>query len=157
MEKKRRIYTQRRLTPVQRTAISLDVGHLCVILCGSLPTMMAHLLVRDDVLLYAVRTSAELKETLTDADGIPADLVVVEMHTMTDLPQMSFFSPADDHESTVVFSPDLFPDDERVGEFYAMVDGMLEKKRQQTEKIWELFGKENGEGADSHERIDASE
>ena len=83
------------------------------------------------------------------ADGIPADLVVVEMHTMTDLPQMSFFSPADDHESTVVFSPDLFPDDERVGEFYAMVDGMLEKKRQHTEKIWELLGKENGNCAGS--------
>ena len=157
MEKKRRIYTQRRLTPVQRTAIILDGGHLCVILCGSLPTMMAHLLVRDDVLLYAVRTSAELKETLMDEGGIPADLVFVEAHRLTDLPQMSFFSPADDHESTVVFSPDLFPDDGQVSEFYAMVDGMLEKKRQHTEKIWELLGKENGNCAGSPERIDASE
>ena len=39
----------------------------------------------------------------------------------------------------------------------AALAGMLEKKRQQTEKIWELFGKEKGEGADSHERIDAPE
>lgn len=157
MENKRRIYTQCRLTSAQRTALSLDGGHLCVILCGGLPTMMAHLLVRDNVLLYVVRTSAELKETLTDADGVPADLVVVEAHAMADLPQMSFFSPADGHESAVVFSPDLFPDDERVGEFYTMIDGMLEKKRQQTEKIWELLGKENGDCADSPERIDASE
>ena len=142
---KRRIYTPHRLTPVQRTAISLDSEHLCVILCGSLPTMMAYLLVRDDVLLYAVRTSAELKETLLDEGGIPADLVFVEAHRLSDLPQMSFFSPADDHESTVVFSPDLFPDDGQVSGFYAMVDGMLEKKRQQTEKIWKLFEKENGD------------
>ena len=70
---------------------------------------------------------------------------------------MSFFPPADGHESAVVFSPDLFPDDEQVGEFYAMVDGMLEKKRQQTEKIWELLGKEDGGCAGSPERIDASE
>lgn len=90
MEKKRRIYTPHRLTPVQRTAISLDSEHLCVILCGSLPTMMAYLLVRDDVLLYAVRTSAELKETLLDEGGIPADLVFVEAHRLSDLPQMSF-------------------------------------------------------------------
>lgn len=94
---------------------------------------------------YAVRTSAELKETLLDEGGIPADLVFVEAHRLSDLPQMSFFSPADDHESTVVFSPDLFPDDGQVSGFYAMVDGMLEKKRQQTEKIWKLFEKENGD------------
>ena len=34
---------------------------------------------------------------------------------------------------------------------------MLEKKRQHTEKIWELLGKENGNCAGSPERIDASE
>lgn len=145
MEKKRRINIPRRLTPVQRTAICLDSGQLCVVLCGSLPTMMAHLLVRDDVLLYTVRTSADLKETLMDEGGVPADLVFVEAHHLSDLPQMSFFSPADDHESTVVFSPDLFPDDGQVGEFYAMIDRMLEKKRQQKEKIWKLFEKENGD------------
>ena len=116
MERKKKINIPCKLTPVQRTAICLDGEQLCVMLCGSLPTLMAYLLVRDDVRLYAVRTSAELKETLTDADGIPADLVIVEERVMKDLPQMSFFSPADDHESVVVFLPDLFPDDEeRIG------------------------------------------
>ncbi len=156
MERKKRINTPCRLTPAQRTAICLDGEQLCVMLCGGLPTLMAYLLVRDDVRLYAVRTSAELKETLTDADGIPADLVIVEAHAMAGLPQMSFFSPADDHESAVVFSPDLFPDDEeRIGEIYALVDGMLEKKRQRIEKVWEFFEKETGDCAGSREGIEA--
>lgn len=152
MERKKKINIPCKLTPVQRTAICLDGEQLCVMLCGSLPTLMAYLLVRDDVRLYAVRTSAELKETLTDADGIPADLVFVEERVMTDLPQMSFFSPADDHESVVVFLPDLFPDDEeRIGGIYALVDGTLARKRQRIGKIWELFEKETGDCAGSRE------
>ena len=152
MERKKKINIPCKLTPVQRTAICLDREQLCVMLCGSLPTLMAYLLIRDDVLLYAVRTSAELRETLTDADGIPADLVIVEERVMKDLPQMSFFSPADDHESVIVFLPDLFPDDEeRIGGIYALVDGTLARKQQRIGKIWELFEKETGDCAGSRE------
>lgn len=153
MERKKRINTPCKLTPVQRTAICLDGEQLCVMLCGSLPTLMAHLLVRDDVRLYAVRTSAELKETLTDADGIPADLVIVEAHTMAGLPQMSFFSPADNHESEVIFSSDPFiTDEERFGEIYALIDKMLVEKQQRIEKVWELFERENGDCAGTREK-----
>ena len=153
MERKNRINTPCKLTPDQRLAICLDREQLCVMLCGSLPTLMAQLMFKDNVLLYAVRTGAELKETLTDADGIPADLVIVEAHTMADLPQMSFFSPADGHESAVVFSPDPFiGDEERIGEIYTLVDGMLVRKQQQIEKVWKLYEKENGDCVDFRDR-----
>ena len=153
MERKKRINTNCKFTPAQRTPICLDGEQLCVMLCGSLPTMMAQLMVRDNVLLYAVCTSAELKETLTDGDGIPADLVIVEAHAMTDLPQMSFFSPADNHESEVIFSPDPFiTDEKRFEEIYALIDKMLEEKQQRIEKVWETFEKENGDCAGSREK-----
>ena len=101
--------------------------------------------------LYAVRTSAELKETLTDADGIPADLVIVEAHAMAGLPRMSFFSPADGHESGVIFSPDPFiTDEKRFGEIYALTDKMLVEKQQRIGKVWELFERENGDCAGFH-------
>ena len=148
MERKNRINTPCKLTPAQRLAICLDGKQLCVMLCGSLPTLMARLMFKDNVLLYAVHTGAELKETLTDADGIPADLVIVEAHTMADLPQMSFFSPADNHESEVIFSPDPFiADEKRFGEIYGLIDKMLGEKQQRIEKVWELIEKETGDCA----------
>ena len=98
-----------------------------------------------------MRTSAELKETLMDEGGVPADLVIVEAHVLADLPRMSFFSPADNHESEVLFSPDLFiTDEKRFGEIYALIGKMLEEKRRRIEETWELFGKENGDCAGPH-------
>ena len=67
---------------------------------------------------------------------------------MADLPQMSVFSPADNHESEVIFSPDPFISDEkRFGEIYGLIDKMLEEKQQRIDRVWELIEKENGDCA----------
>lgn len=67
---------------------------------------------------------------LIDENGIPADLAIVETHTMADLPRMSFFSPSDDHECTVMFTPDPFIGDKiSLNEIYAVMEELLSKKQ----------------------------
>lgn len=138
MKKKPMVHIPRSLTQIQRTAICVDGERLCVMLCGSLPTLMSRLMFKENVLLYSVHTATELKKALLDENGVPPDLVIVEAHAMAGLPRMSFFAPADNHESEVVFMPDVFPSDEkRFEEIYALIGQMLEEKRQRVEILWE--------------------
>lgn len=49
---------------------------------------------------------------------------------LANLPRMSFFSPADDHECTVMFTPDPFIGDNiRLNEVYAVMDELFSKKQ----------------------------
>lgn len=85
---------------------------------------------RENIQLYGVRTGTDLKNMLIDENGIPADLAIVEPHTMADLPRMSFFSPSDDHECTVMFTPDPFIGDKiSLNEIYAVMEELLSKKQ----------------------------
>lgn len=123
-----------------RTAMCLDDRKLYIVLCGSLPTLLANLMFMENIQLYHVHTSTELKEMLMDGNGIPADLAIVEAHILADLPKMSFFSPSDDHECTVMFTPDPFiGDNERLNEIYAVIDELLVHKQQQVKKVIEFI------------------
>ena len=118
------------VSPEQRTAMRLDDRKLYVVLCGSLPTLLANLMFKENIRFYGVHTSTKLKDMLMDENGIPADLAIVEAHTLAALPQMSFFSPTDDHECTVMFTPDPFIGDNiRLNEIYAVMDELLLKKQ----------------------------
>ncbi len=131
--------------PVQRFGMEMDYGTIYVLFCGGFPTLTAHLSFRENVEVYRVNSAGELREQLTGADGIPADLVVIYDDRFQSLPPMTFRSPVDGHESTVVFSLDA--DMTKEGElekWYALADSLRAKKQKNAESYL-LYGKLHSE------------
>lgn len=117
--------------PVLRLEMEINYGTLYVVLCGGFPTLMAYFCFREDVEVFTVRTVEELRGLLTGADGIPADLAVVYSDTMQGFPPLTFRSPVDGHESTVIFTLDpLATDKDRFSEIDTLAGQLLEKKEQ---------------------------
>jgi len=119
------------IDPVLRFGMEMNYGTLYVVLCGGFPTLMAHLCYQENVDVFTVRTVGELRELLAGADGIPADLAIVYSDTMQGLPPLTFRSPVDGHESTVIFTLDpMIGDGERFSGIDALASQLLEKKEQ---------------------------
>ena len=118
------------IDPVQRFGMEVNCETIYVVFCGGFPTLSAYLYFQKDVEVCHVSDAGELREVLTGADGVPADLAVVYSYDFQNLPPMTFFSPVDGHETTVKFSLDTEIDEDRLNEWYALIDSLRAKKRQ---------------------------
>lgn len=119
------------IDPVLRFGMEVNYQTIYVVLCGGFPSLAAYLYFRENVEVCHVRTTEELRELLTGAEGIPADLAVIYSDTFRDLPPMTFRSPVDGHESTVVFSLDAdITKDGELDKWYALIDSLRLQKRQ---------------------------
>ncbi len=63
--------------PAVRYGMEMNYKTIYVLFCGGFPSLTAHLSFRENVDVYRVNSAEELREQLTGADGIPADLVVI--------------------------------------------------------------------------------
>ena len=127
-------FTPPRLTkpidPILRYSMGINAKTIYVVFCGGFPTLTAHLCFQENVEVYRAVNIEELRELLTGANGIPADLVVINSYEFQSLPPLTFCSPVDGHESTVVFS--LYSDLTKEGEvekWYTLVDSLRTKKQ----------------------------
>ena len=123
------------IDPVQRFGMEVNCETIYVVFCGGFPTLSAYLCFQENVEVYHVGTVGELRELLTGADGIPADLIVIYSHDFQALPPMAFFSPVDGHEFTVIFSVDVMADSEELNGWYALVDSLRPKKKRFVEEF----------------------
>ena len=123
------------IDPVLRLGMEFDAETIHVVFCGGFPTLSAYLCFQENVEVYHVGTVGELRELLTGADGIPADLIVIYSHDFQALPPMAFFSPVDGHEFTVIFSVDVIADSEELNGWYALVDSLRPKKKRFVEEF----------------------
>ncbi len=124
----------KQIDPVQRFGMEADYGTIYVLFCGGFPTLTAHLSFRENVEVYRVNSVEELREQLTGAEGIPADLVVIYDDRFQSLPPLTFCSPVDGHESTVVFALDAdLTKEGEVEKWYALVDSLRTKKQKYVE------------------------
>ena len=118
------------IAPALRYGLELNYKTLYVLFCGGFPTLTAHLSFRENVEVYRVNNVEELRELLNSADGVPADLVVIYDEKYQKLPPMTFCSPVDGHESTVVFSLDAdMTKEEELEKWYALVDSLRPQKQ----------------------------
>ena len=118
------------IDPALRYGMELNYKTIYVLFCGGFPTLTAHLSFRENVDVYRVNNVEELRELLSGADGVPADLVVIYDEKYQNLPPMTFCSPVDGHESTVVFSLDAdMTKEEELEKWYALVDSLRPKKQ----------------------------
>ena len=118
------------IDPAVRYGMEMNYGTIYVLFCGGFPSLSAYLCFRENVEVYDVRDVEELREQLTSADGVPADLVVIYDEKYQNLPPMTFCSPVDGHESTIVFSLDVdFPKEDELEKWYALVDSLRPKKQ----------------------------
>ncbi len=118
------------IDPVQRYGMEMNYKTIYVLFCGGFPSLSVYLCYRENVEVYDVRDIEELREQLTGADGIPADLVVIYDDKFQNLPPLTYRSPVDGHEFTIVFSLDA--DITKEGElekWYALVDSLRPKKQ----------------------------
>ena len=119
------------IDPVLRYGMELNYGTIYVLFCGGFPSLSAYLCFRENVEVYDVRDVEELREQLTSADGVPADLVVIYDDKYQNLPPLTYRSPVDGHEFTIVFSLDVdFTKEEELEKWYALVDSLRPKKQQ---------------------------
>lgn len=136
---------------VLRFGMEMNYGTIYVLFCGGFLTLSAYLCFRENVEVYDVDNVEELRELLTSADGVPADLVVIYNDSFQNLPPMTFRSPVDGHESTIVFSLDAdLTKDGELDKWYALVDSLRPKKQQFVEE-YRLYSKlhpESKEDAD---------
>ena len=115
---------------VLRYGMELNYGTIYVLFCGGFPTLTAHLSFRENVEVYRVNNVEDLRELLNSADGVPADLVVIYDDKFQNLPPLTYRSPVDGHESTVVFSLDAdMTKEEELKKWYALVDSLRPKKQ----------------------------
>lgn len=138
----------RPIDPVLRFGMEVNYETIYVILCGGFPTLSAYLYFQKDVEVCHVSDAGELREVLTGADGVPADLAVIYSDDFQTLPPMTFFSPVDSHETTVVFSLDAdTTKDGELEKWYALIDSLRPKKRQFVEglKLYEKLHLESKE------------
>ena len=136
------------IDPVQRFGMEVNCETIYVVFCGGFPTLSAHLYFQKDVEVCHVSDAGELREVLTGADGVPADLAVIYSDDFQTLPPMTFFSPVDSHETTVVFSLDAdTTKDGELEKWYALIDSLRPKKRQFVEglKLYEKLHLESKE------------
>lgn len=128
------------IDPALRYGMELNYKTIYVLFCGGFPTLTAHLSFRENVDVYRVNNVEELRKQLTSADGIPADLVLIYDDKFQNLPPMTFCSPVDSHESTVVFAldADLTQKDE-LDKWYALVDSLRTKKQEFVEGYNQYF------------------
>ena len=117
------------IDPVLRFGMEVNYKTIYVVFCGGFPTLSAYLCFQEDVEVYHVSDAGELREVLTGADGVPADLAVVYSYDFQTLPPMTFFSPVDGHETTVKFSLDTEIDEDRLNEWYSLIDSLRAKKK----------------------------
>ncbi len=118
------------IDPAVRYGMEMNYGTIYVLFCGGFPTLTAHLSFRENVDVYRVNSAEELRELLTGADGIPADLVVIYDDKFQSLPPLTYRSPVDGHEFTIVFSLDVdFTKDEELEKWYALVDSLRPQKQ----------------------------
>ena len=118
------------IDPALRYGMELNYKTIYVVFCGGFPTLTVHLSFQENVEVYRVNNVEELRELLNSADGVPADLVVIYDEKYQNLPPMTFCSPVDGHESTVVFSLDAdMTKEEELEKWYALVDSLRPKKQ----------------------------
>ncbi len=119
------------IDPVLRFGMEMNYQTIYVVLCGGFPALSAYLCFQEGVEVYHVDSAGELRELLTSADGIPADLVVIYSYDFQNLPPMTFRSPVDGHESTVMFSLDVdITKDGEIEKWYALIDSLRPQKQQ---------------------------
>lgn len=124
------------IDPVLRLGMEINADTIYVLFCGGFPTLSAYLCFRENVEVYHVSDVGELRELLNSADGIAADLIVIYNDKLQDLPPMTFRSPVDGYESTVIFSLDADTTIEgELEKWYTLVDNLRPRKREFVEGL----------------------